>query len=379
MLFRSRSTTQQNLPVLDYVDDPIQGNAILAREGISVTSGDWGHAPSDHPWLGWKDDLACPGDTPLIAGLRAHVTHTLGRTIDVPSDIAFLQLHGRTPAFITESAPVLWLDPDNHSSTGLYAVAEIDCEEEGFIDPQDRIRLRDADGDDGVEVPASELRDPATHAFQWAFVTDSAAFEPDENTPNQRNMEIAQVIQYAADDIEHDGLGYSLGVQALRDSNGSAVGTFSIVSTTAPSPGDAQVIIRMPVNTAISAQGTLDGSLLIDALTNLSRDIIKSPNFYTTGERPDGLQFNIPVVGPSPVLNAQDEPGLRYDHVFELGFTVFASRHPEAEDVTPASMRAAIQHRLNSMSNAEILEAIGLPIESYPVRPAPMDTDLSPA
>lgn len=56
---------------------------------------------------------------------------------------------------------------------------------------------------------------------------------------------------------------------------------------------------------------------------------------------------------------------MRYSHAFDIAFQLY-SNHPTGDDVTGAQLRAAINARLASLSDAELVEAVGLPFDSSP-------------
>ena len=55
-----------------------------------------------------------------------------------------------------------------------------------------------------------------------------------------------------------------------------------------------------------------------------------------------------------------------YDHAFTISFSV-RSDTPDASDITPAILRAAIVRRLASLPDDEMLEAVGEPFDSYEI------------
>ena len=54
----------------------------------------------------------------------------------------------------------------------------------------------------------------------------------------------------------------------------------------------------------------------------------------------------------------------RYDHAFTIAFSLVSS-NPSGRDVTPAELRAAILTRLATLSDDELIEAVGAPYDSY--------------
>ena len=54
----------------------------------------------------------------------------------------------------------------------------------------------------------------------------------------------------------------------------------------------------------------------------------------------------------------------RYDHAFTIAFSLVSS-DPSGRDVTPAQLRAAILTRLATLSDNELIEAVGAPYDSY--------------
>lgn len=54
----------------------------------------------------------------------------------------------------------------------------------------------------------------------------------------------------------------------------------------------------------------------------------------------------------------------RYDHAFTIAFSLVSS-DPSGRDVTPAELGAAILTRLATLSDTELIEAVGAPYDSY--------------
>lgn len=54
-----------------------------------------------------------------------------------------------------------------------------------------------------------------------------------------------------------------------------------------------------------------------------------------------------------------------YNHAFGIAFAVPGSTHPEGLDVTPMKIREAILQRLASITDVELLEAVGAPFDTY--------------
>lgn len=55
-----------------------------------------------------------------------------------------------------------------------------------------------------------------------------------------------------------------------------------------------------------------------------------------------------------------------YDHAFCIAFSL-RSNHPEGDDITPLQYRQAILARLAGLVDDELLEAVGMPTDSYVV------------
>lgn len=60
-----------------------------------------------------------------------------------------------------------------------------------------------------------------------------------------------------------------------------------------------------------------------------------------------------------------------YNHGFDLGFSIGGSTTPDGEDLTAAQLREGLQKRINSLSDDELLEALGAPFDSYEEMKAP--------
>jgi len=54
-----------------------------------------------------------------------------------------------------------------------------------------------------------------------------------------------------------------------------------------------------------------------------------------------------------------------YNHAFDIAFAIPHSSDPTGENVTAIEIRQAIYKRLNSLSDDELLEAVGLPFHTY--------------
>jgi hypothetical protein len=54
----------------------------------------------------------------------------------------------------------------------------------------------------------------------------------------------------------------------------------------------------------------------------------------------------------------------RYNHAFTIAVEV-VSDHPHGEDVTPDMLRAAIEKRMDSLGDLEIMEAFGSPFDTH--------------
>jgi hypothetical protein len=62
---------------------------------------------------------------------------------------------------------------------------------------------------------------------------------------------------------------------------------------------------------------------------------------------------------------------MTYNHAFDIAFSL-VSQHPTGEDVTADMLRNALQKRLDSMGDDEIMEAAGAPTDTYEVPELPM-------
>jgi hypothetical protein len=58
----------------------------------------------------------------------------------------------------------------------------------------------------------------------------------------------------------------------------------------------------------------------------------------------------------------------RYNHAYDIAFTV-ESEHPTGDDLTPRQLRLAIMSRLAALPDSEMLEAVGMPFDTYEVQP----------
>jgi hypothetical protein len=55
-----------------------------------------------------------------------------------------------------------------------------------------------------------------------------------------------------------------------------------------------------------------------------------------------------------------------YNHAFTIAFSVGGSTHPEGEDVTQEQLAIAILKRIADLvNNNELVEAVGLPFDTY--------------
>jgi hypothetical protein len=55
-----------------------------------------------------------------------------------------------------------------------------------------------------------------------------------------------------------------------------------------------------------------------------------------------------------------------YNHAYTLAFSVSNSTHPEGEDVTQTQLAIAILRRVADLvNNNEMVEAVGLPFDTY--------------
>jgi hypothetical protein len=61
---------------------------------------------------------------------------------------------------------------------------------------------------------------------------------------------------------------------------------------------------------------------------------------------------------------------MRYSHAFDIAFEVVTDH--AAARVTAREIRAALQRRIDGLADDELLEAVGLPFDSYPL------TDVAP-
>jgi len=56
---------------------------------------------------------------------------------------------------------------------------------------------------------------------------------------------------------------------------------------------------------------------------------------------------------------------MRYSHAFDIAFEVVTDH--AAARVTAREIRAALQRRVETLTDDELLEAVGLPFDSYPL------------
>ena len=54
-----------------------------------------------------------------------------------------------------------------------------------------------------------------------------------------------------------------------------------------------------------------------------------------------------------------------YNHAYGLGFSVSGSTSVEGEDVKPSQIREAILTRLAGLDDEELMEAVGMPFDTY--------------
>lgn len=54
-----------------------------------------------------------------------------------------------------------------------------------------------------------------------------------------------------------------------------------------------------------------------------------------------------------------------YNHAFDIAFSVSGSKHPKGEDITPRMIRESLLSRLAEMDDTELLEAVGVPFDTY--------------
>lgn len=54
-----------------------------------------------------------------------------------------------------------------------------------------------------------------------------------------------------------------------------------------------------------------------------------------------------------------------YNHAYDIGFEIAHSTDPKGRDISPCQLRAAIRRRLADLSDDELLEAVGLPFDTY--------------
>ena len=54
-----------------------------------------------------------------------------------------------------------------------------------------------------------------------------------------------------------------------------------------------------------------------------------------------------------------------FNNVYTLAFAVSGESSPEGEGTSAATLRSAIVARLEALDDDELLEAVGLPVDSY--------------
>ena len=54
-----------------------------------------------------------------------------------------------------------------------------------------------------------------------------------------------------------------------------------------------------------------------------------------------------------------------YNHAFDIAFSIECRTDPSGESITAQQFRDAIHKRLDSLNDEEILEAVGLPFDTY--------------
>ena len=66
-----------------------------------------------------------------------------------------------------------------------------------------------------------------------------------------------------------------------------------------------------------------------------------------------------------------------FDHAFTIAFSL-RSHEPDEESIMPAQLRRAILTRLAALDDSELLEAIGLPFDTYVVDETLVDGTTNP-
>ena len=56
---------------------------------------------------------------------------------------------------------------------------------------------------------------------------------------------------------------------------------------------------------------------------------------------------------------------MTFNHAYDIAFTVTGSVHPTGDDVTGKQIREALIKRAKSMSDDELIEAVGHPYDTY--------------
>ena len=54
-----------------------------------------------------------------------------------------------------------------------------------------------------------------------------------------------------------------------------------------------------------------------------------------------------------------------YNHAFTIAFSISGSKSVEGEDVKPSQIREAILTRLAGLDDEELMEAVGMPFDTY--------------
>jgi hypothetical protein len=53
-----------------------------------------------------------------------------------------------------------------------------------------------------------------------------------------------------------------------------------------------------------------------------------------------------------------------YNHTYSIVFSISGSTHPEGDDLKSQELRSALLNRIHDLSDDELLEALGVPLES---------------
>jgi hypothetical protein len=56
---------------------------------------------------------------------------------------------------------------------------------------------------------------------------------------------------------------------------------------------------------------------------------------------------------------------MTYNHAFTIAFSISGSKRKDGSDLTPSDFRRAIARRLGDLPDSEMMEAIGLPFDTY--------------